>query len=198
VELLFSPVANPHFLDITTRPLFSPAECEEIVARCDPAGWESARIDAVDEPSPYGDLRPEERSVTHQRLPVDGDGWPLTALIRALAEINDTVYRFRLWRLPPNDAPSVLRYETATNDHFRPHADTGPVSSTRKLSYSIQLSDPSTYDGCDLVFSTPPSQGSREQGSITVFPSFLFHTVTPVYTGVRHAIVGWAHGPAFQ
>jgi PKHD-type hydroxylase len=136
--------------------------------------------------------------VTQQVVPVDETGWPVTALSHALAEINDAVYRFRLWRLPPNDVPSVLRYETATNDHFRPHNDSGRTNATRKLSYSIQLSDPSNYDGCDLVFTLPAAQASREQGTITVFPSFLFHTVTPVYTGIRYTLVGWAHGPTFR
>jgi PKHD-type hydroxylase len=62
----------------------------------------------------------------------------------------------------------------------------------------VQLSDPSAYEGCDLVFPSFGSRADRTRGSITVFPSFHFHTVTPVYSGVRYAIVGWAHGPTFR
>jgi PKHD-type hydroxylase len=197
VELLIPPVSNPDFLEITTRPLFTRAECERIVERCAAGAWRSSRVED-DDHTRYGDVRPDERSVTQQLLPVDEHGWPLTALLRSLTDINDHVYRFDVWGLPHNDGPAVLRYETATNDHFKPHNDSGRAMTTRKLSYSVQLSDPATYEGCDLVFTAPPSQASREQGSITVFPSFLYHTVTPVYSGLRHAIVGWVHGPTFR
>ena len=198
MDLLLPPVGNPSFLEIVSRPLFTPDECARIIDRCRSTAWESARVEQNDSGRTYGDLRLEDRSVTQQLLPVDDDGWPLAPLVRAIEEINDNVYRFRLWRLPSADTPSVLRYETSTNDHFRPHTDTGRANATRKLSYSVQLNDPSSYTGCDLVFPLQGAQGSRDQGVLTMFPSFQWHTVTPVYSGVRHAIVGWVHGPTFS
>ena len=71
----------------------------------------------------------------------------------------------------------------------------------RKLSCSVQLSDPDTYEGGDLILED--SRGyeftaPRQKGSVIVFPSFLKHKVTPVTKGVRYSAVGWMRGPAFR
>jgi PKHD-type hydroxylase len=62
----------------------------------------------------------------------------------------------------------------------------------------VQLSAPRDYQGCDLLVPHLGGQGSREQGSLTIFPSIHIHTVTPVYAGLRHAVVGWVHGPTMS
>ena len=70
----------------------------------------------------------------------------------------------------------------------------------RKLSCSVQLSDPDTYEGGDLVLRLPQEEKavSRKQGSIVVFPSFVQHKVTPVTKGERYSAVSWMRGPAFK
>ena len=69
----------------------------------------------------------------------------------------------------------------------------------RKLSAIVQLSDPSTYDGCDLEFyetsSVPSVDDIRAQGTITFFPSFIQHAATPIIRGVRHSMAIWCEGP---
>lgn len=70
----------------------------------------------------------------------------------------------------------------------------------RKLSLSIQLSDPSEYEGGDLIL-TPHGHSikvSREQGHLFMFPSFYLHRVTPVTRGVRRSLVAWIVGPRFR
>lgn len=104
---------------------------------------------------------------------------------------------------------SILRYKVGS--HFAWHLDTLAYDTTdyaqypgrgvleRKLSVTINLSDPSDYDGGDLEFMNPTGQvisqpEIREQGSVVVFPSTLGHRVTPVTRGVRYALVGWMVG----
>ena len=41
-------------------------------------------------------------------------------------------------------------------------------------------------------------QEAREQGSIIIFPSFVYHQVTPVRRGMRQSLVGWISGPTFR
>ena len=41
-------------------------------------------------------------------------------------------------------------------------------------------------------------QNAREQGSIIIFPSFVYHQVTPVTRGLRQSLVGWIAGPTFR
>ena len=71
----------------------------------------------------------------------------------------------------------------------------------RKISSSIQLSDPEAYEGCKLqirntretMFSPP-----NRRGSVIAFPSYAEHVVTPLTSGVRYAMVGWFHGPHWR
>lgn len=72
---------------------------------------------------------------------------------------------------------------------------------SRKLSFTIQLSDPTQYSGGELVFpelSDDFSDHVRQQGTMTLFPSYEPHGVTPVETGVRHSLVGWVLGPHWR
>ena len=70
----------------------------------------------------------------------------------------------------------------------------------RKLSVSLQLSDPNDYDGGDLVINTGGGlqKMKREQGTITVFPSYNLHKVMPIERGTRYSLVGWVSGPNFK
>jgi len=75
----------------------------------------------------------------------------------------------------------------------------------RKLSMTINLTDPNTYEGGNLMFDLGDNGGSkitateaREQGSIIIFPSFLYHCVSPVTKGVRYSLVNWTLGRPFK
>ena len=77
----------------------------------------------------------------------------------------------------------------------------------RKLSMTISLSDSSEYEGGDLEFDfRDTDKGSqprvceeiRAKGSVIVFPSFVWHRVTPVTEGTRHSLVCWNLGYPFK
>ena len=98
------------------------------------------------------------------------------------------------------------------NQHYDWHADTFPKQDkdgkVRKLSVSLNLSDPKDYEGGLLEFdfrnqNKNPSfiRQCKEilpKGSLVVFPSFVFHRVTPVTKGTRYSLVMWNKGPAFK
>ena len=77
----------------------------------------------------------------------------------------------------------------------------------RKLSVTVSLADGDTYEGGDLEFdlrnhsdATPniiTSQDARKKGSLIIFPSFLWHRVTPVTKGTRYSLVIWNCGNPF-
>lgn len=190
------PPANSHFLDVMSVPALSKGDCDRVLSLLDHAAWRSARV--TDEDDPYGTIDPEVRSVLSQPLPICSDGWPLQPILDAISAANGSIWRFDLWGFSLGDHPSVLRYEAQVHDHFNPHLDAGEHAPSRKLSFSLQLNEPSDYLGGDLVLGRSHLTGSREKGWLTIFPAISAHEVTPVYTGVRHAIVGWVHGPTFR
>lgn len=106
---------------------------------------------------------------------------------------------------------SILRYDT--DGHFNWHVDVLNYDRTdygslgehleRKLSVTVNLSDPDTYEGGDLEFLNGVGQlltqpELRERGSVVVFPSTIGHRVTPITAGVRYALVGWMVGPPLR
>jgi PKHD-type hydroxylase len=80
------------------------------------------------------------------------------------------------------------------------------IGKIRKLSVTVSLSDPSTYDGGNLKFDFGPHHDGaryhvceeiRPRGSIIVFPSHVYHQVTPVTRGTRYSLVAWNLGNPF-
>lgn len=84
---------------------------------------------------------------------------------------------------------------------FEWHLDFGAGEiSARKLSMTIQLSDPNDYEGGDLQFMINQNivNAPREKGTVIIFPSFIMHRVTPITKGTRQSIVGWVSGPPYK
>lgn len=72
----------------------------------------------------------------------------------------------------------------------------------RKLSFSLQLSDPDDYEGGNLQMMHGSEMRScfapRIKGSLTIFDSRVFHRVLKVTKGVRRSLVGWVVGPRWR
>jgi PKHD-type hydroxylase len=84
--------------------------------------------------------------------------------------------------------------------HFDWHIDLGAGGAcVRKLSMTVQLTDGTQYQGGDLQFLDGADPGpQRAIGTVTVFPAFVAHRVTPVTSGIRRSLVAWACGPSFR
>lgn len=76
------------------------------------------------------------------------------------------------------------------------------VYGDRKLSVTIQLNDPSEYEGGILELFDPyigtKITAPSEKGHISVFESHTRHRVTKVKKGVRYSLVAWINGPLFK
>ncbi len=81
------------------------------------------------------------------------------------------------------------------------------IGKIRKLSMTINLNKPGEYDGGNLKFDFGPHAAGkrfheveeiRPQGSIIVFPSYVYHQVTPVTRGTRYSLVLWSLGQPFK
>ena len=70
----------------------------------------------------------------------------------------------------------------------------------RKLSFCIQLSDPTTYDGNEhiLHFDLEPTIVKDDLGHMTAYPSYTLNEVSPLKWGKRYVLMGWAAGPKLK
>lgn len=71
----------------------------------------------------------------------------------------------------------------------------------RKLSFTIQLSDPEDYAGGEVQFLN--NEGGtffapKQKGTIIVFDSRVLHRVRKIKFGTRKSIVGWCVGPRWK
>lgn len=71
----------------------------------------------------------------------------------------------------------------------------------RKLSFSIQLSDPDSYEGGQFQLLDEAGKSyiaPRQRGTVILFDSRCQHRVRKVTKGVRKSIVGWTVGPRWK
>jgi PKHD-type hydroxylase len=101
------------------------------------------------------------------------------------------------------EALQFTTYPEGYNGFYSKHVDTHAVSSAtnvRKLSFSLQLSSPDSYEGGDLLLwaEKEPIVAPKNRGDLIIFPSYVMHEVTPVTGGLRSSLVGWVTGPAWK
>lgn len=104
-------------------------------------------------------------------------------------------------------------------EHYDWHTDSGQKpyntpnnlfmhNKVRKLSVTVSLADGDSYEGGDFEFdfrnrtdsksNTRKLKEARKKGSIIVFPSFVWHRVSPVTSGTRYSLVMWSLGAPFK
>ena len=121
----------------------------------------------------------------------------LTTLV---LELNQRFFNFDLWGL--YEGLQFTNYVAPSGKYYK-HIDKIPPEYggiIRKLSFSLQLSNPKEYKGgnLNLHLSHKKTVLSKEQGTLLVFPSYTMHEVTRVTKGERNSLVGWISGPTFR
>ena len=101
-------------------------------------------------------------------------------------------------------------YDWHMDSFDKPHNQVGkPIHGlVRKVSVTVSLCDGNEYEGGDLQLDLRNKKDStsnvfvseyaRKKGAITVFPSFIWHRVTPVTKGTRYSLVVWNCGKPFR
>jgi len=124
---------------------------------------------------------------------------------KTMIRVNHDFFNFNVTKLPPMQ---FTEYDESYLGEYKMHQDVfwvNPGTTHRKISLVLQLTDPSEYEGGDLLFhhtGFPPTDGDmkemKKKGTVIAFPSFLFHQLTPVTKGKRRSLVAWFEGPKFQ
>lgn len=114
------------------------------------------------------------------------------------------------WNFVLHGVQAVQFAEYAKGQYNEWHSDQhwGPLDMPehkdlwRKLSLSVTFD--SIYEGGDFELDQGRGGGIitidelKDAGTILVFPSYLFHRVKPVTSGVRYSLVMWGIGPPFR
>lgn len=137
------------------------------------------------------------RNASITSVPPNEFEWLYKLIEKEIYKVNMENYKYVLEKIEPL---TYIEYHGGVEEpgKYGKHTD-GVIHATRKLSFSILLSDPDEYEGGDLLICYPHVEDivPKKKGSITFFPANVIHEVKPVTKGIRRSLVGWIHGPHF-
>jgi len=177
--------------------LFNDAELDAVARMGDALALEKAELSAAGQG--YDDIR---RTLVAWLARSPETDLLYRRLEDAVLTLNARFFRFDLSGLATFQ---YALYGGPDGGYFDWHKDYGrdpsdPAREPRKLTLSLQLSDTSDYEGCDLQVraGNQIDTAPRARGALVAFPANVLHQVTPIRSGVRKALVVWAVGPEFR
>jgi PKHD-type hydroxylase len=202
--LLVDPPGPPYRSHEIHPGVFTPRQCDRILR----FGRELVAAEGLLEGTDGAEVADEgiRRSTTAWLAPTDDTWWIYEKLATVSARANRR-YGFDLTGFGED-----LQFTTydAAGAFYSWHQDglDGNVAG-RKLSMVVQLSDPADYRGAELQFFDVAedftddeldafTDATSARGTVVVFPSFEYHRVLPLRSGVRHSLVAWISGPPFR
>jgi PKHD-type hydroxylase len=176
--------------------VFTPEECNTIIEIGLDKERKAATIFGTD--LTKGDVDDSIRKNKVSWLePEDDLEWAYRRLTDATTYLNTKYFKFELFGFTEK-----IQFTEYSNlqDRYKQHVDKVFNANIRKLSLSVQLSDPKDYKGCELhiIDGPTPEVMRKDQGSLIVFPSYALHEVTPLTEGTRYSLVAWIGGHPFK
>lgn len=174
---------------------FTPAEMDAVVGLGEALAPRRAEI-----PDPVQREQLERIRITRMAwlTPDDGNKWFYERMGQLIRSINERFFQFELTGF--SDPFQYTIYSQSDGGHYEWHVDQGATRVPRKLSLTLQLSEPSDYEGCDLELrgGYKVETAPRGRGTLIAFPAYVLHRVTPIKSGTRRSLVAWVSGPKFR
>jgi len=179
----------------TTGPIFSPQQCQMIIDKGMSLKKETA---AVGINKPGGGIDPEKRITTISWIPFKDMPEMYKDIQATMLKANGNHFGFDGMKLTePGQFTHYL-----TGGFYDWHMDNDVLGKhqppVRKISMTLLLSDPSTFEGGELEFMSKGKTAKLKQGQAIFFASWLQHRVKPVTQGERKSLVMWFGGPPFK
>jgi len=168
---------------------FTKEECEKIVK----IGKDKGLITGTT----FNSINNVRQSNISWLYPSDDMEWVFRKVTDIVLNLNSRFFQFELFGI--NEGFQFTNY-VAPSGNYGKHIDRSINIPVRKLSISIQLTNPEEYEGGELkVFDRDEGiTMSKEQGTLIMFPSYMLHEVMPVIKGERNSLVTWITGKQFK
>lgn len=191
----FFPMKPALLGQVSVKDFLTPDECRSIIR----SGESNLTLTSAATEDARADIRKAEIAWFS---PDSDHRWLFQRIRDCINDINSNWFGFDLNGFEGIQFTKYVSNDGKIGDYYGAHKDTRLLAggTIRKLSFTIQLCDARTYDGGDVVLYdsfTDLISLNRELGSISFFPSYTIHEVTPVTKGTRFSLVGWACGPSF-
>ena len=180
----------------TTQPVFSPKQCQMVIDKGMSLKKETAQIGMGQRPG--GGYDPEKRITTISWIPFKEMTDMYKDIEKTMLQANNNHFGFEDMRL--TETGQFTHY--LTGGFYDWHMDNDVTfihqPPVRKISMTLLLSDPTTFEGGELEFMSKGKTAKLKQGQAIFFASWLQHRVKPVTQGERKSLVMWFGGPSFK
>jgi PKHD-type hydroxylase len=127
----------------------------------------------------------------------DETAWLYGRVYDVVSMYNEEYFRFEPLDMVERIVYNV--YEEGAGLDWHIDLASSPPFSTRKLAVTIQLSNSDDYREGFLEFELDERYSMpRTAGTFVIYPSFLWHRVTPVTKGTRKSLTFWVGGTSFK
>jgi len=180
----------------TTSPIFTPKQCQMVIDKGMSLKSETASI-GMGKPEGSG-VDTKKRITTISWIPFKDMPEMYRDIEKTMLQANNNHFGFEGMQLTePGQFTHYL-----TGGFYEWHMDNDVAGKhqppVRKISMTLLLSDPSTFEGGELEFMDEKKTAKLQQGQAIFFASWLRHRVKPVTKGERTSLVMWFGGPAFK
>jgi PKHD-type hydroxylase len=174
---------------ITSLNFLSKEECDKVIKTTNNQNLEKAKVVTEKDSS--------RESYVNWIVLNKETSWLYNRISDAVLAANKEFFNFNLYGII--ESLQFTKYK-APSGRYGKHIDKLLNGVIRKLSISIQLTDPSEYEGgeLNLYLDDDPITMDKQQGTIIIFPSFILHEVMPVTKGERNSLVTWITGDPFK
>ena len=174
--------------------VFSKQECEKIITL-------AQKEKEIESKVFYKNTTTYDKKIRQSQIrwlaPTSDFKWVFQKVTDITNLLNDKYFKFDIF-----GAIEGIQFTSykAPGGKYGKHVDRSLGALVRKLSISIQLSDPKDYKGGEICFydSAEKQPAPRDQGIFIALPSFVQHEVLPVTKGERHSLVCWITGKPFK
>ena len=180
----------------TTTPIFSPKQCQMVIDKGMSLKKETAQV-GMGKPKGSG-VDIEKRITTISWIPFKDMPEMYRDIEQTMLQANNNHFGFE--RMQLTEPGQFTHY--LTGGFYEWHMDNDITGKhqppVRKISMTLLLSDPSTFEGGELEFMSEGRTAKLKQGQAIFFASWLQHRVKPVTKGERKSLVMWFGGPSFK
>jgi len=180
----------------TTQPIFTPEQCQMVIDKGMSLKKETAAV-GMGNPKGSG-IDPDKRITTISWIPFKDTPEMYRDIEKTMLQANNNHFGFDNMKL--TEPAQFTHY--LTGGFYDWHMDNDVLGKhqppVRKISMTLLLSDPATFEGGELEFMHKGKIAKLKQGQAIFFASWLQHRVKPVTQGERKSLVMWFGGPSFK
>ena len=180
----------------TTGSIFTPKQCQMVIDKGMSLKKETASVGMGNLKGSGVDTK--KRITTISRIPFKDMPEMYKDIEATMLKANNNHFGFEGMQL--TEPAQFTHY--LTGGFYEWHMDNDVAGKhqppVRKISMTLLLSDPSTFEGGELEIMSKGKTAKLKQGQAMFFASWLQHRVTPVIKGERKSLVMWFGGPPFK